>query len=153
MLYCPEGPEPQFHDDTAPPQPKWPIHRATARALVSAAAETLGHGCNIQLALAAQADPQAAVRKLAKEDGHFNSLIERHNSPGLRNLLFRVATSHLFLCHRDPGQRSFPVQVGKGRAQQPHLGGGMSEVNIAGAMRRIRSGQHQFARQLERYVR
>ena len=60
-----------------------------------------------------------------------------------------MAALHLLLSHRDPRQRSFPVQVRESRAQQPHFRGGVSEVNVAGAVCRIRARQYQITRQLE----
>ena len=41
------------------------------------------------------------------------------------------------------------MQVGKRRAQQPHLGGGVSKINIARAVGRVRACQHQLPRQFE----
>jgi len=38
------------------------------------------------------------------------------------------------------------MQVGKRGAEQTHLGGGMSEIDRARAMRRVGSGQHKIAR-------
>src|SRR5437588_12959987 len=101
---------------------KWTIHRTPAGTLMPAAAEALRHGGHVQLAFAAQADTKTTVSEFAEEGGDLDSLYrERIVHQAFAILIQGAAVLHLPASHPDPGERPFPVQVGKGCPQQPHL--------------------------------
>ena len=105
---------------------------------------------DIHFSFAAQADAIAAIGEFAKEDrdlhvGHGERVVDQ----ALAIFFAGAEALHLFLRDPDPGQRTFAMQVGERRAQQPHLGRGMSEIDMARAKRGVGPGQHQFARHRE----
>src|ERR1022692_491416 len=105
---------------------------------MSTSAELLGDRCDIQLSFAAQAYPEPAVGKLAEKRGDLYILDRKriiHQSFAV--LFLRSKTFHLFAGNPNPGQRPFAMQVRKRRAQQTHLGGGVSEIYVACAVRGI----------------
>ena len=63
---------PQLRNHTLGRDRQWAFDSASAGALVAAAAECLGDVGDVQSAFASQAHPEAAIRLLAKEQGHFD---------------------------------------------------------------------------------
>jgi len=124
-----------------------PVDRTAAGAFVTAATEMLGHAGDIHCSFAAKADAIAAIGEFAKEDGDLHvGDGERIVDEALAIFFAGAEALHLFLRDPDPGQRTFAMQVGERGAEQPHLGGGMPKINMARAMRGVRSGEHEFAR-------
>src|SRR5271166_49370 len=94
-----------------------PIQSAAAGTLVPASAKLFGDGRDVELALAAQADAEAAIGQLAKKGSHFNIPDgQRVVHQPFAVFLFGARVVHLFPCHPYPGQRSLAVQVTEGRA-------------------------------------
>src|SRR5580704_5931218 len=124
------------------------VERTTTGASVAATAELLGYCSHIQLSFAAQADTESSIGKLAEKHRYLN-VLDRERVVYQPFAVFFLGSEalHLLTGDPDPRQRSFAVKVGKRRAQQSHLGSGMSEIHTAGTMRRIGAGQYQFPRQ------
>src|SRR2546422_3114179 len=115
---------------------------------MASAPEAFGNVGDIQFSFAAKADAVTSVRKLPEKRGDLDIL----NSQSIVHQAFTIfffglALFHLLLRYRDPGELLIAMQIGEGGAQQAHLRGGVCEINVARALRRISTREHEFARQ------
>src|SRR6202158_387959 len=129
---------------------EWTVDRAPAGTFVASAAETLGHVSDVQFTLAAQAYAVSPIRQLPEERRNFDAADGQNVVDQAFTIFFDGATAlHLLPYYAGAGEVALSTQTAQNFAEQPNLGDGVREINAARAVRRIRTRQHQFARQSE----
>jgi len=88
------------------------LDRTAAGAFVTASAEILGHGRDVDLAFAAEADAQAAISEFAKKNSDLHIAHgERVVDQSLAIFFAGAKARHLLLRDPDPRERTFTMQI------------------------------------------